>query len=91
VPPHQRGFGPHPWDPANERERILRYYLDHYCYWCHSSIKYHVFERQEVLKRKGDIEARVTELQDAIVWMPQDRMFPGRAQTEGVATPTGDL
>jgi hypothetical protein len=43
------------------------------------------------LKRKGDIEARVTELQDATVWMPQDRMFPGLAQTEGVATPTSDL
>jgi hypothetical protein len=23
--------------------------------------------------------------------MPQDRMFPGLGQTEGVATPTGDL
>jgi hypothetical protein len=91
VPPHQRGFGPQPWDPASERDRILLYYLDRYCYRCHSSIKYHVFERQEVLKRKGDIEARVTELQDATVWMPQDRMFPGLAQTDGVATPTGDL
>ena len=61
------------------------YYLDRYCYRCHSSIKYHVFERQEV-KRKGDIEARLTELQDATLWMPQDRMFPGLAQI-GVATP----
>jgi hypothetical protein len=91
VPPHRRGFGPPPWDPANERDRILLYSLDRYCYRCHSSIKYHVFERQEVLNRKGDIEARVTELQDATVWMPQDRMFPGLAQAEGVATPTGDL
>jgi hypothetical protein len=91
VPPHQRGFGPQPWDPANERDRILLYDLDRYCYRCHSSIKYHIFERQKVLNRKGDIEARVTELQDAIVWMPQDRMFPGLVQTGGVATPTGDL
>jgi hypothetical protein len=91
VPPSQRGFGPQPWDPTNERDRTLLYYLDRYCYRCHSSIKYHVFERQEVLKRKGDIEARLTELQDATVWMPQDRMFPGLAQAEGVATPTGDL
>ena len=68
-------------------DRILLYYLDRYCYRCYSSIRYHVFERQEVLKRKGDIEARLTELQDATLWMPQDRMFPGLAQTEGVATP----
>jgi hypothetical protein len=91
VPPYQRGFGPQPWDPASETDRMLLYYLDRYCYRCHSSIKYNVFERREVLKRKGDIEARVTELQDATVWMPQDRMFPGLTQTEGVATPTGDL
>ena len=37
VPPHQRGFGPQPWDPASERDRILLYYLDRYCYRCHSS------------------------------------------------------
>ena len=40
---------------------------------------------------KGDIEARLTELQDATVWMPQDRMFPGLARLEGVATPADDL
>jgi hypothetical protein len=89
--PHQRGFGPQPWEPASERDRILLYDLDRYCYRGHSSINYHVFERQEVLKRKGDIEAHHTELQDATIWMPQARMFPGLAPTEGVATPTGDL
>jgi hypothetical protein len=91
VPPHERGFGPQPWDPASEQDRILLYYLDRYCYRCHSSIKYNVFERREVARRKGDIEARVTEIQDATIWMPQDRLFPGLTQTEGLPTPTGDL
>ena len=91
VPPYQRGFGPQPWNPASQQDRIILYYLDRYCYRCHSSIKYNVFERGEVLKKKGDIEARVTELQDATIWMPQDRMFPGLTQTEGVTAPTGDL
>lgn len=91
VPPYQRGFGTQPWDQANDNERTLLYYLNRYCYRCHSSIKYNIFERQEVLKLKGDIADRVTELKDQTIWMPQDRMFPGLDQQSGVATPTGDL
>jgi hypothetical protein len=54
-------------------------------------VKYNVFERQEVMARKGDIVDRLTELADQKIWMPQDRVFPGLDQTGGVATPTGDL
>ena len=90
VPPYERGFGPQPWDQASVGERTLLYYLNRYCYRCHSSVKYNVFERQEVLAKKGDIEDRVTVLDDQKVWMPQDRVFPGLDQTGG-EDPTGDL
>jgi hypothetical protein len=91
VPPYQRGFGSQPWDPQRENERTLLYYLNRYCYRCHSSIKYNVFERREVLRLKGDIMQRVTDLEDPKQWMPQDRELPGLDQTDGQATPTGDL
>lgn len=91
VPPFQRGFGAQPWDPTSDSERTLLYYLNRYCYRCHSSIKYNVFERKDVLRLKGDITDRLTELSDETLWMPQDRVFPGLDQTDGIATPTGDL
>jgi hypothetical protein len=91
VPPFRRGFGTKPWDPANDDERTLLYFFNRYCFRCHSSIKYHVFERSEVLRLKGDIADRVTELTDPKLWMPQDRVFPGLEQAAGEAVPTGDL
>ena len=91
VPPFERGFGSKPWDPANNDERMLLYFFNRYCFRCHSSIKYHVFERVEVVSRKSDISDRVTELTDPKIWMPQDRVFPGLEQTAGGAAPTGDL
>ncbi len=91
VPPYQRGFGTQPWNPDSNQDRTLVYYLNRYCYRCHSSIKYNVLERQAVLNIKGDIMDRVVELKDVKTWMPQDRIFPGLDQTNGVPTPTGDL
>ena len=91
VPPYQRGFGISPWDPASNQDRTLVYYLNRYCYRCHSSIRYSVFERSAVLNIRGDIMDRVVELNDLKIWMPQDRIFPGLEQTNGVAAPTGDL
>ena len=39
VPPYKRGFGASPvWDPQSENDRKLVYYLNRYCYRCHSSI-----------------------------------------------------
>jgi len=45
VPPYERGFGANPWNAASDQDRTLVYYLNRYCYRCHSSIKYSVFER----------------------------------------------
>ncbi len=91
VPPHERGFGDPSWDTTNQQHRILLYYLNRYCYRCHSSIRYSIYERQVVTNKKADIADRVRELTDPTIWMPQDRIFPGLGQINGTATPTGDL
>jgi hypothetical protein len=91
VPPYERGFGSTLWDSTSDRQRRLLYYLNRYCYRCHSSIKYNVFDRANVEARSStidpDIQTRVQEIADPNTWMPQDRPFPGL--TAGV--PTGDL
>src|SRR5207253_2736229 len=44
VPPYERGFGSTAWDPNNISHRKLLYYFNRYCYRCHSSVKYDVFD-----------------------------------------------
>lgn len=91
VPPYERGFGSALWDPTNDKQRRLLYYLNRYCYRCHSSIKYNVFDRASVEFRSSainpDMQTRVKEFNDPVTWMPQDRPFPGLT----AGAPTGDL
>jgi hypothetical protein len=93
VPPYERGLGANPWDPANNDHRILLYYFNRYCYRCHSSIKYSVFDRGAVKDEMAtsEIQNRVLELNTDYYWMPQDRIFPGLGQKGGVADASGDL
>jgi hypothetical protein len=92
VPPFKRGFGAAPiWDPQSERDKKLIYYLNRYCYRCHSSVRYNVFDRLAVSNRASQIESRVLEINSPDIWMPQDRIFPGLAQNQGVGEATGDL
>src|SRR5262249_24050123 len=58
VPPDERGFGDNPWKPGNENHRKLLYFLNRYCYRCHSSVKYNVFERQAVKSKVPYIQDR---------------------------------
>lgn len=91
VPPPERGFGTQVWDKNDEKHKKILYYLNRYCYRCHSSVKYNVFDKQAVVNRIGDIEDRLLDISSPDRWMPQDRIFPGLTVHEGVATPTGDL
>ena len=91
VPPYERGFGAQPWKPDNDNHRILLYYLNRYCYRCHSSIKYNVFELSAVQSEAQEIKSRVQEINVDYLWMPQDRIFPGLGQKNGAAEATGDL
>jgi hypothetical protein len=91
VPPYKRGFGSEIWDENNERDRALLYYLNRYCYRCHSSLRYNVFDRAAVVQRVGDIEERLLDISAAENWMPQDRIFPGLTIDQGVPKATEDL
>jgi hypothetical protein len=90
VPPIKRGFGNQLWEENNDHKKIV-YYLNRYCYRCHSSIAYNVFDRQAVIARKGTIERKVLEIERPFDWMPQDRIFPGLQHQDGIAQATGDL
>jgi len=84
VTPYRRGFGDHPWSPERSTHRQLLYYLNRYCYRCHSSVKYNVFDRRFVREHAFDLASRV-QVRDASqvdVWMPQDRVFPGLEASE---------
>ncbi|MGR9159701.1 hypothetical protein [Rhizobium leguminosarum] len=91
VPPYERGFGNEPWDPDDVEDRKLVYYLNRYCYRCHSSVKYNVFDRAAVKSRRFNFPERLTDISDPGNWMPQDRIFPGLEITQGVPDATGDL
>ncbi|MER9375418.1 hypothetical protein [Mesorhizobium sp. M0491] len=91
VPPAGRGFGTDPWNPAREEDRKLVYYLNRYCYRCHSSVSYNVFDRAAVAQRVAGINERAVDVGDSGFWMPQDRIFPGLAINQGVPEATEDL
>lgn len=60
------------WNPANETERELLPLLNRYCYRCHSSLAYHVFDKQAVLDLVDDMAYRIEE-EDFSLLIPQDR------------------
>jgi len=79
VPPYQRGFGTAVWNETDQLHRKSLYFANRYCYRCHSSIRFNVFDMQSVKDRIEDIKVR-TLIVDPISagrWMPQDRIIPG--------------
>ena len=79
IPPYQRGFGDAPWDANNATHKKALYYFNRYCYRCHSSVRFNVFDRSAVLGNIGEMRERVQMLSetDSANWMPQDRTIPG--------------
>ena len=74
VPPMERALvdvaGDPVWtagDPSKPDEELLPL-LNQYCFRCHSSVRFHVFQKKAVVQRKTNIIGRIT--QDN---MPQDR------------------
>jgi hypothetical protein len=63
--------GPYKWSKS-EAEDVLPL-LERYCYRCHSSIKYHIYDKSAVLLRKGAMIARINEARSSHFRMPQDR------------------
>jgi hypothetical protein len=72
APPLERGFGEAAdsriWTAGGNPDQQLLPLMNQYCFRCHSSVKFHVFQKEEVIGRKTSIINRVTRGN-----MPQDR------------------
>jgi len=56
------------WKEGESPDQELLPLLNQYCFRCHSSVRYHVFQKQAVIQRKDDLIDRITTEN-----MPQDR------------------
>ncbi|HEX7809640.1 MAG TPA: hypothetical protein VF608_12965 [Thermoanaerobaculia bacterium] len=72
VPPLRRGFvqnaGDATWTDGATPDTQLLPELNRYCFRCHSSVNYHVFQKTSVIGRKSSIISRIDSGS-----MPQDR------------------
>lgn len=68
------GAGP-AWDRDAEPDRQLLKAMNQYCYRCHSSIIYSVFDRPQVACRKGKIKDFLNRPPGDKKYMPQDRVL----------------
>jgi len=76
IPPLRRGLpGTPPWDDSRELDRQLLPLLNRYCYRCHGSIGYNVFDRVQV-RGRADLMADRIEVPSPIAGMPLDRDLP---------------
>lgn len=75
FPPLERGFaetgGDPVWTAGADPDQQLLPLMNQYCFRCHSSVRFHVFQKKAVIDRKSRIIARVTSGN-----MPQDRKLP---------------
>jgi hypothetical protein len=69
------------WDAATEPDRQLLPLMNRFCYRCHSSIIYGVFDRNEVACRKGPIKRFLDLPHDKPKAMPQDRILDPAVKT----------
>lgn len=72
VPAIGRGFGSEIWSENNENDKKLLPLLNQYCFRCHSSIKYHVFDKAAVRANAG-LMIDYIDPDDGDPVMPQDR------------------
>jgi hypothetical protein len=81
VPPIRRGFvakdGDANWtDDSSKPDPELLPRLNTYCFRCHSSVRFHVFQKQAVVQRKGSIVSRLQTTPPTNRFrMPQDRVL----------------
>ncbi len=77
VPPLRRGFfetaGDPVWTDGAIPDKDLLPLLNRYCFRCHSSVRFHVFQKKVVLQKKGSIIGRLQSTSSAR--MPQDRVL----------------
>jgi hypothetical protein len=64
------------WDFTNANEQELVGLLDHYCFRCHSSVRYNVFDKAGVRDASPGFEFRLTRPTSNAAYMPQGRVLP---------------
>jgi cytochrome c5 len=91
LSPIARAFPALPSDPHaavwknTPEDTTLLLQLDQYCYRCHSSVAYHVFDKKAVLERRNNMIRRIERGPQAIGGMPQDRKLPDGIRDDLVA------
>lgn len=60
------------WSESTDPDKDLLPLLNRYCYRCHSSVRFSIFDRSEVVDKKARIRFRLT-TSVPVLWMPQDR------------------
>ncbi len=63
------------WTAGATPDKDLLPQLNRYCYRCHSSLRYNVFDRPAVVARKGTIKRYLNKTFPDDLRMPQDRIL----------------
>ncbi len=80
VDPFDRNIAASPapqWTRANEVDVQVLPLLNRYCFRCHSSVRYHVFDKPDVIARKARMVGRLQRAVTDPFAMPQDRDLDG--------------
>jgi mono/diheme cytochrome c family protein len=75
FPPIDRAFGNAKWQPS-EADGLAR--LNQYCFRCHGSVRFSVFDRQAVVERAGIMRQRINPSQAQIEESSTFKMPPDR-------------
>ena len=73
-----------PWKADNPIDKELLPLLNRYCYRCHSSLKYNIFDRPAVVRRRDEILKYMNLAIDDPKKMPQDRNLEGSADKQTI-------
>jgi len=77
VPPIQRTIGAAPqWPADNAKEVAVLETTNQYCYRCHGTVKFSVFNKQSAWERRANIVQRLAPNAEVGLKMPPDRDLP---------------
>lgn len=82
IPPLDRAIGTPPlWSKDNPNDKETLDLLNQYCFRCHGSVKFSVFNKQAVLARKSQLKDRIKADAASTIRMPPDRPLPDAVRT----------
>src|SRR5262249_23745894 len=76
FPPVQRSIGPKPWQQSDDSEVKALGVFNLYCFRCHGTVQFSVFDKIKVLSLSADINDRIGVDADIEERMPPDRVLP---------------